>query len=176
MKTFTELKEFVVNPDYLVQRQEALSTLTEADVDEPIRDIITSLNNYSYCFTLQSCYGHFVHSGNTDTFNIEPLSTRVDDERVEYRIAYVAICIENSTVGKELFGVLYDIPKIDPHNIQFCCAEWFWSTHVNSFILQVEPSRFKHEDKVTIDIKEAQNIELVRNKFFDHLRKVFITE
>jgi len=46
--------------------------------------------------------------------------------KVEYRIVYIAFCIENSFLGRELFESLKEITAIDPENIQFCCAEWFW--------------------------------------------------
>ena len=64
------------------------------------------------------------------------------------------------------------ITLIDPENIQFCCADWFWKKQVNSYVLQVEPDRFKHEDRAILDFKEALKIEKVRNKFFIHLENL----
>ena len=58
-------------------------------------------------------------------------------------------------MGKELFEALKEITAIDPENIQFCCAEWFWKRQVNSYVLQVEPDRFKHKDTAELDFKEA---------------------
>ena len=172
METFTELKEFVNNPKYLVQRQQNLSTIADMVIDKPIIDTINSINKLPYCFTLQCCYGHFVRNNNKDIYNIEPLSTASVNGEVEYRIAYIALCIENNKFGKELFNILYDIPEIDPSNIQFGCAEWFWQNQVNSYVLQVEPNRHKHKDKVKLNFREAEKIEKVRNKFFIHLNKV----
>ena len=172
METFTELKEFVNNPKYLVQRQKNLSTIVDMVIDKPIIDTINSINKLPYCFTLQCCYGHFVCNNNKDIYNIEPLSTASVNREVEYRIAYIALCIENNKLGKEFFNILYDIPKIDPSNIQFGCAEWFWQNQVNSYVLQVAPNRHKNKDKVKLNFREAENIEKVRNKFFIHLSNV----
>ena len=92
--------------------------------------------------------------------------------RVEYRIAYIAFCIENSDLGKMLFEALKGTADIDPDNIQFCCAEWFWKRQVNSYALQVEPDRFKLQDKAILDYKEALRIEKIRNEFFVRLKEL----
>lgn len=89
---------------------------------------------------------------------------------VEYRIAYVAFCIENSDSGRKFLNALKNIPSIDPENIQFCSVEWFWKSPVNSYALQVEPDRFKHKDTVVIDYTESLKIEKIRNEFFVRLR------
>jgi len=39
-------------------------------------------------------------------------------------------------------------------------------------VLQVEPDRFKFEDKVILDYKEALKIEKTRNKFFVQVKGV----
>ncbi len=144
METFTELKEFAENPHYQLQKQKILSDLTDDIIDIPIIDLISGLNKIPCCFTLQSCYGHFVYNGQKDLHNLEPLPVAGAIGKVEYRIAYIAFCIENSAAGRGLFEALKDVTFIDPENIQFCCAEWFWNKQVNSYILQVEPTRFKH--------------------------------
>ena len=78
----------------------------------------------------------------------------------------------DSKVGKkEFFEIVKKIPAIDPKNIQFCCAEWFWNRQVNSYVLQVEPDRYKHKDKVKLGLEEAQKIEIIRNNFFAHLNE-----
>ena len=91
---------------------------------------------------------------------------------VTYRIAYVALCIENSSEGKELLEKLRTIPTADSEYVQFGSAEWFWAKQVNSYVLQVEPERFKHEDQATIGYKEALHIQEVRDNFFSDLRKL----
>jgi hypothetical protein len=71
-----------------------------------------------------------------------------------------------------LLDALKGIADIDPENIQFCCAEWFWERQLNSYVLQVEPDRFKFEDKVILDYQEALKIEKVRNEFFVQLQEL----
>ncbi len=58
------------------------------------------------------------------------------------------------------------VPSISPENIQFFCAEWFWKKQVNSYVLQVEPARFKHQDTANIGFKEAIRIEKIRDEVF----------
>jgi hypothetical protein len=82
----------------------------------------------------------------------------------------VAFCIKNNDQGRKFFEELKRIPEIDPQNIQFCCAEWFWSSFINSFALQIEPDRFKHKDMAVLDYQEALYVEKVRNKFFTQLK------
>ena len=169
METFSEVKVLVENLYYPVQRRESLSALTDDIIDGPIIDLINGFNKLPHCFTLQSCYGHFVHNEQKDPHNFDPLPCTDAITEVEYRIAYIAFCIENSTWGIGLFEALKEITTIDPENIQFCCAEWFWKRQVNSYALQVEPDRFKHKDKAILDYREALYIEKVRNQFFVQL-------
>ncbi len=171
METFTELKEFVENPHYQLQKQKTLGNFTDDMIDMPIIDIINGFNKLSYCFTLQSCYGHFVYKGQKNLHNLEPLPVKDTITNVEYRIAYIAFCIENSASGRKLFEALKEITAIDPENVQFCCPEWFWERQVNSYALQVEPDKFKRKDKAMLDYKEALYIEKVRNEFFILLDK-----
>ena len=96
METFTEQKELAENPHYLVQRQKSLCDLTDDMIDVPIIDLINGFNKLPYCFTLQSCYGHFVYNDQKDFHNFEPLPIKASIAKVEYRIAYIAFCIENS--------------------------------------------------------------------------------
>ena len=173
METFTEAKELMENPHYQAQREKTLATLTDSMIDSPIINLINSFNSLPHCFTLQSCYGHFVYSGQKDPNNLEPLPVTDNIADVEYRIAYIAFCIENSASGRGLLEVLKGIPSLDPENIQFCCAGWFWERHLNSYALQVEPERFKHKDSAILDHKEALTVEKMRNEFFVRLNDLF---
>jgi len=114
-------------------------------------------------------YGHFVYNGQNDPHNLEPLPVKDTIAKVEYRIAYIAFCIENSAAGRWLLKTLQEVTSIDPENIQFCCAEWFWKKQINSYALQVEPDRFKRQDMAILDLKEALHIEKIRTKFFIRL-------
>ena len=169
METFTNPRELIVNPHFNEQRQKSLLVLSDVTIDAPIIEIINDLNKLPYCFTLQSCYGHFVYNGQKDPYNLEPLPDSNSITEVEYRIAYIAFCIDNSDSGRSLFEALKKITAIDPDNIQFCSAEWFWKRQVNSYALQVEPDRFKHKDSAILDYREALKIEKIRNEFFTRL-------
>ena len=172
METYSEPKPLVENPYYQEQRQKNLSSLSDSMIDEPVISLINGFNKIPCCFTLQSCYGHFICEGQKNHYNTEPLAIVDSIALVEYRIAYIAFCIEHTHSGRELLGHLKEITSIDPENIQFCCAEWFWERQVNSYALQVEPDRFKHEDKAIIEYKEALYIEKIRKSFFVQLMEL----
>jgi hypothetical protein len=169
LETFTEFKDLVENPHYQVQKRKILYDLNDDMIDTPVVDLINGFNKLPYCFTLQSCYGHFVYNDQKDTHNLDPLPAKEIIAQVEYRIAYIAFCIENSASGRGLLKALKEITAIDPENVQFCCAEWFWKRQINSYALQVEPDRFKRKDTAIIDFKEALHIEKIRNTFFIRL-------
>jgi hypothetical protein len=172
LETFSEPKNLVDDPHYLKQRQRSLLNLDINAIDNPIAEIIGSFMKLPYCFTLQSCYGHFLYIGQEDIYGIERLTVSDNIAAIKYRIAYVAICIENSRLGKGLLQCLERIPTIDPDYIQFGCAEWFWTRQVNSYALQVEPTRYMTKDTIIINYNEALHIEKVRNKFFAHLNRL----
>lgn len=172
METFAEPKAFVENPHFKAQRQRSLQKLNDAIIDAPIIDIVHSFNNLPFCFTLQSCYGHFLYEGQEDPRYMEPLPAAMPVDKVEYRIAYVAFCIDCCNVGQRFLTALGGFSKIDNENIQLCSAEWFWKKQVNSYALQVEPQRFKELDTAILDFEEALHIEKLRNAFFAELRKL----
>ena len=169
METFTELKDITENPYFQLHKQKILYDLNADIIDMPIVGLVNGFNKLPYCFTLQSCYGHFVYNGQKDTHNLDPLPAKEIISKVEYRIAYIALCIEDSASGRRLFEALKEITDIDPENIQFGCAEWFWGKNTNSYALQVEPDRFKYKDTALIDFREALHIEKTRNTFFIRL-------
>ena len=171
METFTNLKNFVDNPYFHDQRKKYLSKLDIESIDAPIVELISGFAKLDCCFTLQSCYGHFLHNSQKNPYNIEPLPASKSIPNVEYKMAYIALCIENSKQGKFIFQHLRDIPSIDPEYVQFGCAEWFWERQVNSYALQVEPKRHMTKDRLSVDYWEALHIEKVRNKFFTQLKK-----
>ena len=169
METFIEPKELVINPGFEKQRRRILAELSDDMIDEPIVNIIRGLNNLPFCFTLQCCYGHFVYDGHWDPHNLDPLPESEQISRVEYRIAYIAYCIDNCEAGRDLLYHLASITAVDPDNIQFCSARWFWRRQPNSYALQVEPDRFKHKDRAILDYKEALYIENLKGEFFRKL-------
>jgi hypothetical protein len=172
LETYTEPKKLVENPHYQEQRRQSLAGLSDDMIDAPIVDVINGFNKLPYCFTMQSCYGHFIYNNQKDAYNLEPLPITDDVATVEYRIAYLCLCIQNSALGSGLLEALNEITAIDPQNVQLCCAEWFWERQVNSYALQVEPDRFKHRDTAILDYREAVHIEKIRNEFFIQLREL----
>ena len=172
METFTGLKDLVDNPHYHEQRQKSLRSLDISTIDAPIIEIIEDLAKLSYCFSLQSCFGHFVYKNQKDEKNTEPLLASEKATNVDYRIAYLALCLENSDAGKQLFNELSRVPDIDPDNIQFGCGEWFWKDHINSYALQVEPERYKTKDRCSVSYQEALHIQKTRNEFFTEIKGI----
>jgi hypothetical protein len=156
----------VSNPGFAQQKRRTLAGLTDAMIDAPILPVIQGLNRLPGCFTLQCCYGHFLYKGHWDPHNLDALPASGGPEKVEYRIAYVAFCLEDNDRGWALSASLKSLANIDPRNIQYGSAGWFWSRQVNSYALQVEPERFKQRDKAILDFREARYIEQVRNRFF----------
>jgi len=173
LETYTELKELVGNPLFKEQREKSLAGLSDDMIDDPIVDLINNFNRLSHCFTLQCCYGHFVYDGQNDSHNLDPLPVTDTISSVEYKIAYICFCIENSSEGRGFLKILKYITEIDPESIQFCCSEWFWERQVNSYALQVEPDRFKNQDTALLDYTEALHIEKTRNEFYAKLREIF---
>ena len=93
---------------------------------------------------------------------------------MEYRIAYLVLCLEDSKPGRELLGDLSTIASKDPEFIQFGSAEWFWERQVNSYAIQVEPERFMYQDRARVDFQEAKHIEMVRDEFFREIRGLLL--
>lgn len=170
METFTELREFADSPRYCEQRRQTIERLDMRTIDAPIADIVRGLTNLPSCFPLQSCYGHFVYGRQPDPRNVARLPNSDGITAVLYRIAYIALCIENSRCGRDLFRRLGRIPACDPEYIQFGCADWFWNQQVNSYVLQVTPGRNRAQDSFEVDYQEALVIEKVKDRFFDRLR------
>ncbi|MCD4820090.1 MAG: hypothetical protein K8S23_15510 [Candidatus Cloacimonetes bacterium] len=172
METFIEPKELVKNSYFQTQKKKSLSNLINSMIDSPIVKFINGFNSLPYCFTLQCCFGHFLYIGQDDSHNLEPLPYTDTIDKVDYRIAYIAFCIKKNTLGKALLTDLNGITAIDQRNIQFGCAEWFWKRQVNSYVLQVEPDRFKLKDKAILEYKEALHIEKIRYSFFYELDEI----
>ncbi len=172
MQTYTTAKAFIDDPGFESRRIETVKKLDIKAIDSPIVKIIDILSHVDHCFTLQCCWGHFVHDGQSDQLSIAPLANYTDTTTVEYRIAYMAICIQNSPAGLRLHDDLKAIVHIDPAYIQFGCADWFWKQHVNSYIIQTEPKRFKRFDTAKVDIAEALHLQSVRNRMYQAITEI----
>jgi len=172
MNTYIHARDLACNPLFPAQRRDALNLLRNVSIDKPIIDVISGFAELPYCFTLQSCYGHFLFDDQLDPHGIEPLPTVDHEIDVEYRIAYIAICVQTDEPGRLLLRELSELPLADPRNIHHGCAEWFWKRQINSYVLQVEPERYKTRDRCVVGYKEALHIEKTRNRFFDMLRQL----
>jgi hypothetical protein len=91
---------------------------------------------------------------------------------VQYRIAYVALCIEGSAAGRGLRTQLARVQEVDPAYVQFGSPDWFWERQVNAYALQVEPRRWMHLDVASIPYEEALHVQDVRQRFFERLGEV----
>ena len=172
METYTDTKELVPYPDFNEKRNILLRNINYNEIDTPIIGLIKNISKLDYCFSLQSCCRHFLYPGENDQLNICPLPILNIDISIDYRIAYLAICIKDNQDGESFLANLTKLTLIDPEYIQSGCAEWFWKRQINSFVLQVEPLRFKDKDRITIDYREALIIENVRNQFFISLNEL----
>lgn len=169
METFTDFRPMVIDPQYQNRRRRCINELNIDKLDTPIAGLVQNLCDFSFCFTIQSCFGHFLYTGQEDPSNFLPLPSTDQIHSVNYRIAYIALCVENSGSGQEFLRWLNQLTEIDPNYIQFGCAEWFWERSQNSYVLQVEPAEHMFEDECSIDFQEALHIEKVRNIFYDSL-------
>ena len=73
METFIEPIELVENPNFQEQRSRSLVTLRDETIDLPILDLINKISMLNCCFTIQSCFGHFLYKGLDNPHNVAPL-------------------------------------------------------------------------------------------------------
>ena len=177
METFIPAMPFITNPRFHEEREKhiaAVRNLIQAgEIDPPLVPILLGLNAVSCCFPVQSCYGHFVHQFEPEEKNLArlaPYKGTVTD--VRYRLAYIALCIEESDEGVSLCHELRDIPRLCPSCIQFGSARWFWERLANTYVLQVEPARAKEKNSLLLTYEEALVLEGVRDRFFAYLSEV----
>ena len=177
VETYTKANPLVGNPGYDADRVRALEALSrefsKGSIDEPTVDIVERFTRLPFCYTLQSCYGHFMREFRTDDRNTK----RVADlsgagTTLHYRIAYIALCVQGSAQGRALLRGLRAIQDVDPEYIQFGSADWFWRDRVNTYVLQVSPLKNACEDHFDVSIEEALRIESARDRFLDELREL----
>ena len=173
METFSEARDFVQHTHYERDRTSVMSNLVLEDIDEPIRDIVADLLRLPQCFTLQSCFGHFIWEGQHDEHNLGVLPSQ-NQGLVRYRIAYLALCIKRGAQGTHLRERLASIREIDVECVQFGSPDWFWQKYPNSYALQVEPKRFALQDQALLEHTEALYVQSVRDKFFQRMRELVV--
>lgn len=164
METYIPHKPFTSHPTFEMDRDAALNSLDPSAVDPQIRLLVNAINTHPQIFTLQCCHGHFVTE---DGRELTHLDEGRAGESLLYRLAYLAVCIADNEAGRQFRTLLMDLPaRIDPENVQFGSATWFWDQWPNSYVVQVMPDRYKELDKVRIDYAEALELEKIRDAFF----------
>jgi len=174
METFTPARPFTLHPGYVAEREQAHRELEEemcrGSIDPPLLPMIRKCIPITHCFTVQCCFGHFVHDLEPDTENlVSPSLYKVRIEVVRYRIAYLAVCLEDNTPGRKMYSDLEELAVGNPDYILFGSADWFWERMVNTYIIQLEPERLKTKDSGVIAMEEALHIEALREEFFMRL-------
>jgi hypothetical protein len=173
VETFVEARQLVKDPSFEEHRRRALAeldvALTSNAIDVAITDMIRRFSRVPYCFTIQSCHGHFV--SNESGAEIDPSSEaeRGSVSSIRYRIAYIALCVQDSAEGRSLLEDLKTLVDIDPDYIQYGSANWFRNRCPNTYVLQVEPSRSACQDAVDVSAEEAKHLAETRDKFFKGL-------
>jgi hypothetical protein len=175
LETFREPKDFVDDPNFLKVREAALTALDLSSVDKPIVDILSGFAAVPHCFSLQCCFGHFLCSPKSDPHSLEPIPSDYQGQ-VRYRIAYIALALENSRRGLALRESLCRLTAIDADFVHFGSPGWFWERRVNSYVLQVEPIADKFKDEALLDFAEALHTQRVRDLFFKELRGLMARE
>ena len=177
MQTFCSERPLQHDPGFEAAKARALESMDMAEIDEPIKDVIASLNKHPSCYTLQSCFGHFVSTEHPDDHNLSVVEESGSSDSPLYRISYLALCIRDNSDGRRFLSLLKRIPwEIDRDRIQFGCAEWFWNRCINSYVLQVQPKDRADVDSLTISVREVRLIQSARNHFWDTLRTTLDTE
>jgi len=171
METFSKARDFTEHPRYQRDRSKVLSRLKLRKIDAPIRDLVKDLGTLPHCFTLQCCYGHFLWKGQTDPHNLVSLPGH-NTGPVRYRIAYLALCIEQGGRGAYLRDRFAAICEVDEEYVQFGSPGWFWQQCPNSYALQVEPNRFARQDVATLEHAEALHVQSIRDAVFQGVREV----
>lgn len=172
METYISPPAMIDCSTFQRDRRIVLDTLDSDLIDAPIAALINRLNKLPYLFTLQCCHGHFLSCGGEDVQRLEMVSSISGIDKIEYRLAYIAFCIENSSSGRSFLKQLATIPLTDPDYIQFCSASWFWEQLANTYVLQVMPERIKDRDFSRLDYSEARKVEKVRDTFFLRINEI----
>jgi len=173
VETFAKPRPFVDHPRFSRDREQALADIHPENIDAPIRRLITRFSHLPFCFTLQCCFGHFLYDGEQEEENLRALPSH-DIGPVKYRIAYLALCLENNKNGRKLYSGLENVAAGEPEYIQFGSPDWFWNRHSNSYALQVEPKRFAKSDAAIIGYQEGLTVQRIRNLFFDRLEELVL--
>ena len=171
VETFTKPRPLVEDGGFDSRRRRSLDdlerVLASGSIDAPIVSLVDRIRSIPYCYTLQSCSGHFTDSDGADHHSVRGFPPSSDERAtVRYRIAYLAFCIQNNANGMRFLEDMKDVSATNPSLVQFGSADWFWRSCPNSYVLQVEPVRFANEDSAEVGLAEAIRIEAERDRFF----------
>jgi hypothetical protein len=169
VETFVPALEFTQDPGFATRRAQALRDLDLDQIDAPIVHLIAGFVELPFCFTLQCCYGHFVHEGDDDHTLARLAGEAPSAAPVLYRIAYVAWCIDAGADGRRFRDDLRGLASGTPDLVQFGSATWFREWQVNSYVLQAEPERFAELDKTPLAYAEALRVQAARDEMFVRL-------
>lgn len=167
MQTFCSEKPLEYNPGFNAKKVRSLKEMSDVDIETPVVEVVNSLNKLPFCFTLQSCFGHFLIEGENISDSFYFPYSYTDAKEFLYRISYVAICVDSVPESRRLLTLLRDIlNKINTEYLQFGCAEWYWEQYVNSYVIQVQPWNRSNVDSLYVTTEEAQKIRTVRDHFW----------
>ncbi len=175
MLTFIKPRQMVQDPSFVSRKKSIKSSLNISTIDFQIENLIKEIYNLSFCYTVQSCYGHIIR-GVPNLHTLERIEITGKLPKIAtYQVAYIAIVIENSNSGNKLFNNLLNIPFIDQKFIHFGSAEWFWDDQGfnNSYVIQVIPSESKYLDHFNMNQESAIQWVSARTKFFQELERLF---
>lgn len=161
----------VADPRFGAKRAQTLRGLDLEAVDPPMIDIVVALSRATHCFTLQCCHGHFLR-GPDELTELAALAELPPETTITYRLAYLAVCVEPGPRGEGLLADLRGVAASEPALAQFGCADWFWRRWVNSYVLQVEPERFKLRDAADMGVDEALRVWAARDRALALVREI----
>ncbi|MEW6338121.1 MAG: hypothetical protein ACOY3Y_01975 [Acidobacteriota bacterium] len=167
MESFAAPVDLVESARYEHDRKAALTGFDLDGIDAPIRD----LARLPHCFTMQCCWGHFVCRPGPRSHALEPVP---EDHvgPVRHRIAYLALCVENSAPGRRLLGALRQLTETDTSLVHFGSPGWFAKSGPSTYAAQVEPVLSRLEDEAVLTRDEALLVKCLRDRFFAALRGV----
>lgn len=175
LETFTKARELEEYRGFIHARQKSIAELDLSSIDGPITDIVEGFSALPHCFTLQCCFGHFLWRPEHSLHNLDPIPADFFSFAT-YRIAYIALCLENSRRGQALLQSLARLPTFDPDFVHFGSADWFWEQWKNSYALQVGPKAHILEDEAILGATEALQTQTARDLFFGKLRVLLAAE
>ncbi len=174
MKTFTKPEKMVKDSQYQKKRTKSIANLDMNIIDPQIKNLIATLSHLSCCFTIQSCHGHLVTTTNADQLELCPILPEPLPKKALYQVAYIALVIENSPTGIDLYNSLKKIPPHELDFLQFGTATWFSKTlgYSNVYILQASPERHMYLDRFEMEHKEVPNWDDARKFMFESIQKI----